>query len=144
MPTRRDFIELVGFADFLASTGLAPALAPGATRYPIVTVTPMDGVGCGVVTQFACLDAYSPKVLTRLGERGFRGAGPDGAYGYNPEPKLLTCLYHWTTFNPAKADMLVVGHSIQRLPQMELRGEKGLVQLVGVGGLIYGCQPNTL
>ena len=63
---------------------------------------------------------------------------------FKPERKMLICPCHWSTFDPAKAGTLVIGQASQHLPQIELRVDNGLVQAVGVAGLIYGRHTNIV
>ncbi|MBI4636643.1 MAG: arsenate reductase (azurin) small subunit [Candidatus Rokubacteria bacterium] len=157
MSTRRDFIKLGGAAGLAAAL---PRESGAATdgRYPVVTVAPLPGIAKGATLAFTYPDVRSPALLMRLGEEAAGGVGPDRdivAYstlcthkgctvGYKPERKLLICPCHWSTFDPAKAGMLVIGQASQHLPQIELRVERGLVQAVGISGLIYGRHTNIV
>ena len=160
MPSRRDFIK-VGSGSALALLA-SPALSPGPPladpRYPVITVAPLQKIGRGVTLPFAYPDSRSPALLIRLMEPALGGVGPDReivAYStlcthkgcpvaYKAERKLMICPCHWSTFDPAKAGTLVIGQASQPLPQIELRIEKGLVQAVGVSGLVYGRHTNIL
>lgn len=160
MPTRRDFIKVSGGSALalVASQALPPAPAFADPRYPVITVAPLQGIGRGMTIPFAYPDSRSPAILIRLMEPAIGGVGPNReivAYStlcthkgcpvlYKPEKKLLICPCHWSTFDPAKAGMLVIGQASQQLPQIELRIEKGLVQAVAVSGLVYGRHTNIL
>jgi arsenite oxidase small subunit len=159
MPTRREFIRLGG-------TGLAGAVAahavPGEAAappaYPVVRVAPLKDVARGAVVPFAYPDPRSPAVLLRLGEPALGGVGPNQeivAYStlcthkgcpvrFRPDRKLMICPCHFSTFDPAKSGALVIGQASQRLPQIELRVEGGLVEAVGLSGLIYGRHTNIV
>jgi arsenite oxidase small subunit len=64
--------------------------------------------------------------------------------GYRPERKLLICPCHWSSFDPAKAGQIVIGQASQSLPQIVLQVRSGMVQAVGLNGLIYGRHTNIL
>ena len=161
MPTRRDFIKLgsTGVAGVLAGQALAPkADAADPPRYPTVAVAPLKDVGPGAAIVFAYPDAGSPAILLRLGEAAANGVGPGRdivAYStlcthkgcpvtFNPERKMFICPCHWSTFDPAKAGALIIGQASQQLPQIELRVTNGVVEAVGVSGLIYGRHTNLV
>jgi arsenite oxidase small subunit len=161
MPTRRDFIKFgsTGVAGVLAAQSLAPrADAANASRYPVVTVAPLKDVGPGASIAFAYPDAGSPAILLRLAEPATNGVGPGRdivAFStlcthkgcpvtFKPERKMFICPCHWSTFDPAKAGALIIGQASQQLPQIELRVNNGVVEAVGVSGLIYGRHTNLV
>lgn len=160
MPTRREFIMLgsagaVGLATPKALAAASPAPGGG---YPLVAIAPLERIARGAVMPFAYPDAGAPAVLVRLSEPALGGVGPNReivAYStlcthkgcpvsYKPEHKLIICPCHWSTFDPAKSGALVIGQASQSLPQIELRVERGIVQAVGMSGLIYGRQTNVI
>jgi arsenite oxidase small subunit len=159
MPSRRDFIKLGGSvaAGLVAAPARSPAAPAAPGGYPVVPVAPLGGIAKGAAMAFTYPDAGSPALLLRLPEPALGGVGPDRdivAYStlcthkgcpvaYRPERKLLICPCHWSTFDPAKAGTLVIGQASQHLPQIELRVEGGMVQAVGVTGLIYGRHTNV-
>jgi len=161
MPTRRDFIKLgsTGVAGVLAAQSLASkADAANPPRYPLVTVSPLKDVGPGAAIAFAYPDAGSPAILLRLTEPATNGVGPGRdivAFStlcthkgcpvtFKPERKMFICPCHWSTFDPAKAGALIIGQASQQLPQIELRVNNGVVEAVGVSGLIYGRHTNLV
>jgi len=161
MPTRRDFIKLgsTGVAGVLAAQSLAPkADAANPARYPVVTVAPLKNVGPGAAIVFAYPDAASPAVLLRLSEPATNGVGPARdivAFStlcthkgcpvtFKPERKMFICPCHWSTFDPAKGGALIIGQASQQLPQIELRVTNGVVEAVGVSGLVYGRHTNLV
>ncbi|HEV8614228.1 MAG TPA: arsenate reductase (azurin) small subunit [Methylomirabilota bacterium] len=163
MPTRRDFIKLgsTGVAGLVAAQSLTPAAKAGAAaapRYPVVPVAPLKDIGAGATLAFAYPDAGSPAVLLRLSEPAARGVGPGRdivAYStlcthkgcpvsFKPERKMLICPCHWSTFDPAKAGALIIGQASEQLPQIELRVTNGVVEAIGVSGLIYGRHTNVV
>lgn len=160
-PSRRDVLKLGGAgvaAGMLGVPALPPAPVHADPRYPVVTVAPLASIGAGATIPFAYPDARSPAVLIRLAEPAVGGVGPNReivAYStlcthkgcpvwYKPAHRLLICPCHWSTFDPAKAGMLVIGQASQHLPQIELRVAQDQVQAVGVSGLIYGRHTNIL
>jgi arsenite oxidase small subunit len=160
MPSRREFLRTggAGLGALVAGQAAAPAADGAVAPHPIVTVAPLNGIGKRATIAFAYPDSQSPALLMRLDGPALGGIGPEGdivAYStlcthkgcpvsYKPERKLLICPCHWSTFDPAKAGVLVIGQASQHLPQIELRVENGLVQAVGVSGLIYGRHTNIL
>jgi arsenite oxidase small subunit len=160
MPSRRDFLRAggAGLGALVAPGAPAPPAAASAPAYPVVPVAPLQSIGRGAVIAFAYPDPQSPAILIRLDAAGPGGVGPDRdivAYStlcthkgcpvsYRPARKMLICPCHWSSFDPAKGGALVMGQASQYLPQIELRIERGVVQAVGVSGLIYGRYTNVL
>ena len=162
MPSRRHFIKIGSTA--VAGLVAAPSLTPAATanaappRYPVVAVAPLKDIGAGASIAFAYPDAASPAVLLRLGAPAANGVGANRdivAYStlcthkgcpvsFKPERKMFICPCHWSTFDPAKSGTLVIGQASQHLPQIELRVTAGIVEAVGVNGLIYGRHTNVV
>ncbi len=165
MLNRRDFIKVgcSGLAGLVASQGvMRPAVAgePAiqAQAYPVVDIARLSSIKRGTVVPFTYPDPRSPAVLLRLDEPASDGIGPNNeivAYStlcthkgcpvnYKPERKLFICPCHWSTFDPAKAGVLVIGQASESLPQIELRVLAGSVQAFGVRGLIYGRYTNIV
>lgn len=161
MQTRRDFIKIgsTGVAGLVAAKSLTPeAEAAAGGRYPVVEVAPLKDIGMGAAIAFAYPDAGSPAVLLRLRGPAANGVGPGRdivAYStlcthkgcpvsFKPERKMLICPCHWSTFDPAKAGALIIGQASQQLPQIELRVANGVVEAIGVTGLIYGRHTNLV
>ena len=160
MPTRREFIKLgsAGAVGLAASKALAAEPPTQTGSFPVVTVAPLERIARGAIVAFTYPDAGAPAVLLRLGEPALGGIGPNNeivAYStlcthkgcpvsYRPEQKLIICPCHWSTFDPAKNGELVIGQASQNLPRIELRIERGLVQAIGVSGLIYGRHTNVI
>lgn len=161
MPTRREFMRIgsTGVAGLVAAQSLTTApKAAAAPRYPVVAIAPLKDIGAGAIVAFAYPDAGSPAVLLRLSEPATNGVGPGRdivAYStlcthkgcpvaFKPERRMLICPCHWSVFDPAKAGTLVIGQASQHLPQVELRVRSGLVEAVGVAGLIYGRHTNVV
>jgi arsenite oxidase small subunit len=162
MPSRRDFIKIgsTGVAGLVAAPSLTAAAKTdaAASRYPVMAVAPLKDVAAGASIAFAYPDAGSPAVLLRLSEAATNGVGPNRdivAYStlcthkgcpvaFKPERKMLICPCHWSTFDPAKSGTLVIGQASQHLPQIELRVSNGVVEAIGVSGLIYGRHTNVV
>lgn len=160
MPSRRDFIKIGSTAaGLVAAQSLASSTADAApARYPVVPVAALKDIGAGAAIAFAYPDAASPAVLLRLGEAAANGVGANRdivAYStlcthkgcpvsFKPERKMFICPCHWSTFDPAKSGALVIGQASQQLPQIELRVTNGVVEAVGVSGLIYGRHTNVV
>lgn len=158
MATRRDFIKTggAGMAGLVAQPARA-AVPPPAGGYPVLTVAPLKTLGKGAMVTFAYPDPRSPAILMRLTEPALGGVGPNReivAYStlcthkgcpviFKPDKKLLICPCHFSTFDPARAGMLVIGQASESLPQIDLRIENGLVQAVGMTGLVYGRTTNV-
>jgi arsenite oxidase small subunit len=164
-PDRREFIVAgaAGAAGLVAAQAL-PGRARAATEsgdaaaYPVVEVARLADLAPGATLDFAYPDDDSPALLIRLPEPADGGIGPAGdivafsilcthkgcPVSYKAAHKLLICPCHWSTFDPAKAGVLVIGQASQGLPRIRLRvaGEK--VHAVGVDGLIYGRHTNVL
>jgi arsenite oxidase small subunit len=161
---RRDFLKLS--TTTVAGSimiPLVPALAQGPQPkgkpggYPAVDVVLLDSVREGTQVPFTYPDKSSPAVLLRLQQSAMGGVGPGNsiiAYSilcthqgctvsYRPERKLFICPCHWSSFDPAMAGQMVVGQACHPLPQIELRINAGMIQAVGVDGLIYGRQTNV-
>jgi arsenite oxidase small subunit len=155
--SRRQFLA-AGAAAGIVAAGASPAAAqpeaPG--RYPIVDVVPLARIGKGATHAFTYPDARSPAILLRLSEPAAGGIGPNReivAYStlcthkgctvaWRSDQKIMICPCHWSTFDPARAGALVIGQASQPLPQVELRVEHGMIQAVGMSGLIYGRHTN--
>jgi len=163
--TRRDFMKVSGSgvaAGLVAGKAVSPAPAAAKTNdgkpYPVVDIAPLSEIAPGTTKDFSYPDDDSPALLVRLPEPALDGIGPDQsivAYSilcthkgcpvnYKAERKMFICPCHWSTFDPAKAGALVIGQASQSLPQVELRIENGVVQAVGVNGLIYGRHTNIV
>jgi arsenite oxidase small subunit len=160
MSTRREFIKLggAGAVGLAASRALAAGPPAPAGGYPVIAVAPLERIVRGAVIPFTYPDAGAPAVLLRLGEAVLGGVGPNREIvafsalcthkgcpvSYKPEHRLIICPCHWSTFDPAKSGELVIGQASQNLPQIELRIDRGLVQAIGVSGLIYGRHTNVV
>jgi arsenite oxidase small subunit len=165
---RREFLILggVGIAGTVAAQGLpgpaaadAGAKAPGAAgAYPVVNVVPLASIQPGAQVSFNYPDKESPALLLALPKPAQGGVGPDNQFvafsilcthkgcpvNYLAERGMLVCPCHWSSFDPAKGGQIIIGQASQSLPQIKLRVQDGMVQAVGVDGLIYGRYTNIL
>ena len=157
---RREMLSL-GAAGVVAA-GLAPGAANEARaqvkQMPVVDVAKLSDLAPGAEVAFSYPDENSPAVLLRLDEPAEDGIGPDQSIvafsilcthkgcpvTWNADQKILICPCHWSSFDPAKKARMVIGQASQRLAQITLKLEDGMVRAVGVEGLIYGRQTNIL
>ena len=164
---RRDFLKVSGSA--VAGVAGVPAIVAGGAAsaaasedagsvYPVIDVAQISELAPGASVLFSYPDATSPAMLLRLSEPAEDGVGDDSsvvAYSilcthkgcpvsYKAERGLLICPCHWSTFDPAKRGNLVIGQASTSLPRIELNVNDGMVQAVGVAGLIYGRHTNIL
>lgn len=161
---RRDFLRIGGMAGLAAGTALPQRLAPTeaaaaeAPRLPVVDVAPLTKLEPGTTVDFGYPDASSPSLLLRLDGSAEGGIGPNQSIvafsllcthkgcplNFKSERNMLICPCHWSSFDPAKAGRLVIGQASDPLPQITLRVADGIVQAVGISGLIYGRHTNIL
>ena len=157
---RRELLSLGAMAGLAAGTGAVPRAAAqqSAASFPTVAVAPLAELEPGAEVDFDYPDENAPCVLLRLDGPVEGGIGPDQsivAYSllcthkgcpvaYHPEQKMLICPCHWSSFDPAKRGRMIIGQASQGLPQITLRVESGMVEAVGVDGLIYGRHTNIL
>jgi len=157
--SRREMLSLGAMAGVAAGVGPTQwAAAETPATFPTATVTPLAELEPGAEIAFDYPDADSPAVLLRFAGPVDGGIGPDQsivAYSllcthkgcpvaYNAERKMLICPCHWSSFDPAKRGRMIIGQASQGLPQITLRIEAGMIEAVGVEGLIYGRHTNIL
>jgi len=165
--SRRGFLRVGS----LAAAGAAVATAgarPAAAQSTLATTLPylrtkvgnVRQLQVGVPVPFTFPDAASPCVLVKLGAAALGGIGPDGdvvAYStlcphkggplaYNAAERMMACPLHFSTFDPAKDGMMIIGQATERLPRIDLSLDDatGDVFAVGVLGLIYGRAANVI
>lgn len=156
---RRDFLRLGGAGLALAAAGSAAAqTTKDGSSYPIVNVAKLGDIAPGAEISFEYPDAQSPAVLLRLAAPARGGIGPGESIvafsalcthkgcpvSYRAERGMFICPCHWSTFDPGKNGALVIGQASEALPQIRLQVSGGIVQAVGVEGLIYGRHTNIL
>lgn len=170
--SRRDFLALSGSG--LAGLAVAPGLPrpasaatttpagksaePAAGGFPVVDIAPLASVGPGAGISFDYPDGNGPSVLLRLAGAAEGGIGPDNSIvafsilcthkgcplDFVAERAMLICPCHWSSFDPGKGGRLVIGQASETLPRVRLRISDGMVQAVGMDGLIYGRHTNIL
>jgi arsenite oxidase small subunit len=125
---------------------------------PAVAVAPLAELQPGGAIGFAYPDEESPAVLLRLAGPVDGGIGPGQdivafstlcthkgcPVAYHAERQMLICPCHWSSFDPAKGGRMIIGQASQGLPKITLRIEAGMVEAVGLEGLIYGRHTNIL
>lgn len=164
--SRRDFLIVgtIGVAGAVAAPGLSSAVkaadmaSPATAAYPVVDVAPLASIAPGAQIAFNYPDPDAPAVLLALPRPAAGGIGPDNRLvafsilcthkgcpvNYLPERQMFVCPCHWSSFDPAKSGQMIIGQGSQPLPQIQLRVQNGMVQAVGVDGLIYGRYTNIL
>lgn len=164
--SRRDFliVSTIGVAGAVTApclSGVAQAAgvaSPAATAYPVVNIAPLASIAPGAQVAFTYPDPESPAVLLALPGPAAGGIGPDNRLvafsilcthkgcpvNYLSERRMFVCPCHWSSFDPAKGGQMIIGQGSQPLPQIQLRVENGMVQAVGIDGLIYGRHTNIL
>jgi len=159
--SRRQVLSLGAIVGFAAGAGPfrpADAEAAAAKAMPTVAIAPLAELKPGDEISFDYPDQDSPAILLRLDGPVDGGIGPDQsivAYStlcthkgcpvtYNAEHRMLICPCHWSSFDPAKRGRMIIGQASQGLPQVTLRIEAGMIEAVGLEGLIYGRQTNIL
>lgn len=165
--SRRGFLRAGGSAA-AAAAALAAGVGQAAAHstlettlpYPRTRVGNLKQLQTGTPVSFAYPDAASQGFLLKLGEEALEGIGPDRdvvAYSvmcthkgcpvsYNAADKLLVCPCHFSTFDPAKDGMMVIGQATERLPRIELAldAASGDIFAVGIQGLLYGRAANVI
>ncbi len=166
---RRDFLRIGSLAGVAATMAapqqlLAQKINPAPkseaikTNFPVVDIAPLAEIKPGTDIQFEYPDADSPAVLVRLNGSAQGGIGPNESIvafsslcthkgcpvGFKKERSMFICPCHWSSFDPAKAGRIIIGQASEPLPQITLRITDGMVQAVGVSGLIYGRHTNIL
>jgi arsenite oxidase small subunit len=164
---RRGFLK----AGSMAAAGAA-ALATGVPAaeaqstltftlpYSRTKVGNIKQLNTGAPVKFTYPDAASPAVLLKVGQPALGGLGPDGdvvAYStlcphkggslaYNANERMMACPLHFSTFDPAKDGMMVIGQATEKLPRIQLVLDQATGDLfaVGVHGLIYGRAVNVI
>jgi hypothetical protein len=72
------------------------------------------------------------------------GHPPDDVYNHD-HGMLGPCPLHFSTFDPARSGMNVMGKSVEWLPQVVLNADdNGDTRATGMYGLIYGYPANLL
>jgi arsenite oxidase small subunit len=142
------------------ATGMSAAEAQSTSTFARTKVGNIKQLTTGTPVKFAYPDAASPAVLLKVGQPALGGLGPDGdvvAYStlcphkggplaYNANERMMACPLHFSTFDPAKDGMMVIGQATEKLPRIQLVLDQATGDLfaVGVQGLIYGRAANVI
>ena len=161
--TRRHFLAGAGGAAAgLAAPGVptsvaAPAAAQVDTvEFPHVQIARLSGLQVGQASRANYPDDTSPVLILKLGFRIPDGVGPAGdivAYSnlcthkgcpvtWRPDVQILSCPCHFSSFDPARGGMQVIGQATTNLPQLVLEVEGDNLIAVGMRGLVWGRQRN--
>ncbi len=169
--SRRIFLKSSGSAAAVVGTAGA-ALAPGEAQAAAVGGTstnlsyPRRGIGKAAgmpvnqAVAFSYPDASSPCVALRMGSAVPGGVGPNKdivAYStlcthmgcpvqYDGGTKVFKCSCHFSMFDAENSGQMVCGQATEDLPRvlLDYDAKSDAVTAVGVDGLIYGRQANTL
>ncbi len=165
--SRRDFFK-VGGVGALAATVAPGTLAQSAAvpagaavlSHPTTLVAEIGSLDRKSTVSFNYPDSSSPCQLLKMGRQVPGGVGPDGdivAYSilcphmgcptqYDGEARSFKCGCHFSVFDPEMEGQQVCGQATRNMPRIELNFDaaRGTVEAVGVHGLIYGRQANTL
>ena len=164
---RRGFLKAGGVA--AAGAAALAASGPEAQAHSTLTTTLPYGrtkVGNlkdlkpGTPVKFAYPDPAGQSVLLKLGEEAIGGVGPNRdvvAYSvmcthkgcqvtFNSADKMMVCPCHFSTFDPAKDGMMVIGQATENLPRIELSIDErsGDIYATGIRGLLYGRAANVI
>lgn len=162
---RREVLRLGGLAGLSVSAGWSGAgqvraeeVADTAGGMPVVDIAPLGEISPGSEVAFDYPDENSPAMLVRLDGPAQDGIGPGESIvafsllcthkgcpvSFYADRGMMVCPCHWSSFDPAKAGRIIIGQASEPLPQITLRINDGVVQAVGVSGLIYGRHTNIL
>jgi arsenite oxidase small subunit len=133
-----------------AGSGAAP------TAYPRTPVAHVSDMQAGQVVQASYPDAESPILLLKVGSPTPDGVGPDGdIVGYSsfcthmgcpvvwrPDAQILACPCHFSSFDPTRGGLQVIGQATTNLPQVVLEVSGDEVVATGMRGLVWGRQSN--
>lgn len=170
--SRRIFLKSSGSAAAVVGTAGA-ALAPGQAHaagasgststnlsYPRRSVGKAGGMPVNQAVGFSYPDSSSPCVAIRMGSAVPGGVGPNKdivAYStlcthmgcpvqYDSGTKVFKCGCHFSMFDAENSGQMVCGQATEDLPRvlLDYDAKNDTVTAVGVDGLIYGRQANTL
>lgn len=165
--SRRRFLGLTGI---FAAGAIAITVIPGcgglmlqAASYPRKKIGKLSALKTDKPIMFNYPDdgTNASAMLVKLGEEAGLGVGSDKdivafstlcphmggplAQAYKSKYKALgPCPLHLTTFDLKRHGMVVNGHSVESLPQIQLEVKGDDIYAVGVMGIIYGTIDNNL
>lgn len=165
--SRRKFLFLSGTAT--AATILVSAVPGFGNMFLQVVPYPRKKIGTlskliqdkPVMFNYPDETPNSMAMLVKLGKEAGLGVGPEkdvvafstlcphmgGPVGqaYKAEYKAVgPCPLHLTTFDLRRHGMVVCGHSVESLPQIQLEVEGNNIYATGVMGLVYGYPDNKI
>jgi len=148
-------IPSIGQADSAEAASPLTTILP----YPRIKLARLADLNAGQELILSYPDKASPISLVKFGKRVLAGAGPDqdivafsrycthmgGTLQFKPDNGAFHCPLHYAIFDAQKGGLTVIGQATDNLPQIELDIDtNGDIYAVGVKGLIYGRQANTL
>jgi len=158
--SRRRFLKYVGGVA-VGAAGLAACEFPGSsqqapTSFGETSIAKIKDLKVGQVTSAKYPDDKSPILIFKLGQRVPDGVGADGdivayssicthlgcAVAWRPETKVLSCPCHFSSFDPARGGLMVMGQATANLPQVILKVKDQDLVATGIRGLIWGRQTN--
>lgn len=167
--SRRDFLKLGGATAAVSVTTGAASVAQAAEgtvgtnavlTYPATAVGKAAELKVNTPLSFSYPDKDSPCQLIKMGKAVAGGVGPAQdivAYSilcphmgcptlYDGENRTYKCGCHFSVFDAEMSGQQVCGQATQNMPSIELLYDlkTDTVHAVGVHGLIYGRQANTL
>jgi len=171
--SRRNFFKISGAATAgtvaTAASVVSPAsyatdlTAPSTNavlKYDKVFITKASGLKVNQPMSFSYPDKQSMCQMIKMGHPVPGGVGPDKdivAYSilcphmgcptaYDKESRTFQCGCHFSKFDAEKEGQQLIGQATQNMPRIELiyNHKNDKVYAVGVYGLIYGRQANTL
>lgn len=167
--SRRSFFKIstgvvAGVGATVAGVGSAQAGPPAEAgrvtlTYPLRAVGKAGGMKAQTPVMFNYPDAASPCAAVKLGKSVQGGVGPDkdivaystmcthmGCPVVYDGNGTFKCGCHFSQFDAEKSGQMICGQATEDLPRIQLRyNEKDdSITAIGVDGLIYGRQANTL
>jgi len=169
--TRRAFLKTGGSGAALAGAAVAtgglivPAGAEAAGTnatldYPETAIGHARKLRTNHPLNFSYPDSSSPCALIKMGHAVPGGVGPDKdivAYStlcthmgcpvaYDADSRNFKCPCHYSVFDSEKSGQMVTGQATENLPRIILgyNAKDDTIHAVGVDGLIFGRQANTL
>jgi arsenite oxidase small subunit len=139
----------------------APAVDPGRATlpYPVKSIGKASAVNGQTPLMFNYPDAASPCAAVKLDKAVDGGVGPNGdivAYStmcthmgcpvqYDGKG-TFKCGCHFSQFDAEKGGQMICGQATENLPRIRLQynSANDTVSAIGVDGLLYGRQANTL
>jgi len=169
--SRRDFLKTSGSGAALAGAAVATGGLATATEaeaastnatldYPETAIGRAKKLRTNHPVNFSYPDASSPCALIKMGHAVPGGVGPNKdivAYStlcthmgcpvsYDADSRNFKCPCHYSVFDSEKSGQMVTGQATENLPRIILgyNAKDDTIHAVGVDGLIFGRQANTL